>query len=193
MNGQQGATKPYTPVEKEKQQQAMKALNDYVFSSNAFTVPNDLYNYTAGQRRGFNFFRGPEDPKIHARVLGIQRNVLRHLLHTNTLQRITDSELYGNQYKLSEMMNDLNRSVFNADIYGNVNSFRQNLQVEYTNMLIGTLTGKQKSRYTNAAKSMALYNLKRIRSMATSSGNISSRAHKQHLRTLIDNAIKEIK
>jgi Met-zincin/Domain of unknown function (DUF5117) len=193
LNGQQGSTKPYTPVEKEKQQKAMKALNDLVFSSNAFTVPNNLYNYIARQRRGFNFFRGPEDPKIHSRVLGIQRNVLRHLLHANTLQRITDSELYGNKYRLSQMMSDLNNAVFKADIYGNVNSFRQNLQIEYTNMLINMLTGKQKGRYTNSTKSMVLYNLKNIRTMAAPSGNISSRAHKQYLRTLIDNALKEIK
>ncbi len=193
MNGQAGATQPYTPVEREKQKKAMKALNDYVFANNAFTVPNELYNYTARQRRGYNFFGGPEDPKIHARVLGMQRNVLRHLLHPNTTQRITDSELYGNKYKLSEMMTDLNNAIFKADIYGSVNSFRQNLQLEYTNMLIGTLTGKQSSRYTHATKSMALYNLKNIRRMAAPSGNISSRAHKQHLRTLIDNALKEIK
>jgi len=193
MNGQAGATQPYTPVEREKQKQAMKALKDYVFANNAFSVPNELYNYTARQRRGYNFFGGPEDPKIHARVLGIQRNVLRHLLHPNTTQRITDSELYGNKYKLSEMMIDLNNAIFKADIYGNVNSFRQNLQLEYTNMLISTITGKQSSRYTHATKSMALYNLKNIRNMASPSGNISSKAHKQHLRTLIDNALKEIK
>ena len=193
MNGQQGSTKPYTPVEREKQKKAMKALNDYVFASNAFTVPNDLYNYLARQRRGFNFFRGPEDPKIHARVLRIQKNVLRHLLHPNTTQRITDSELYGNKYSLSEMMNDLNNAIFISDIYRNVNSFRQNLQIEYTNMLIDALTGKQKDKFTNATKSMALYNLKKIRNMAAPSGNIASRAHKQHLRTLIDNALKEFK
>lgn len=192
-NGQQGSTKPYTPVEKEKQVKAMKALNDFVFAKNAFTVPNELYNYIAGQRRGFNFFANSEDPKIHGRVLGIQRNILRHLLHPNTLQRITDSELYGNMYKLSEMMSALNNAVFKADIYGNVNSFRQNLQMEYTKMLINMLTGKQKGRFTNSAKSMALYNLKNIRTMAAPSGNISSRAHKQHLRTLIDNALKDIK
>lgn len=193
MNGQEGGTKPYTPVEKEKQKLAMKALNDYVFSSNAFTVPNEIYNYVAGQRRGFNFFRAPEDPKIHRRVLGIQRNILRHLLHPNTLQRITDSELYGNKYKLSEMMNDLNNAIFKADRYTSVNSFRQNLQMEYTNSLISMLTGKQKGRFTHAAKSMALYNLKNIRSMAAPTGNISTRAHRQHLRALIDNSLKEIK
>jgi hypothetical protein len=193
MNGQKGSTKPYTPVEKEKQKKAMKALSDYVFAANAFTVPNDIYNYIARQRRGFNFFGGPEDPKTHGRVLGMQRNVLRHLLHPNTLQRITDSELYGNKYTLSEMMSDLNNALFKADRYTNVNSFRQNLQIEYTNMLIRMLTSKQKGRYTSSAKSMALYNLKNVKNQATLTGNISTRAHRQHIRTLIDNALKEIK
>ncbi|WP_298497799.1 zinc-dependent metalloprotease [uncultured Algibacter sp.] len=193
MAGQEGETQPYTPVSYVDQKRAMNALKTYVFSPNAFNAPNDLYNYLAMQRRGFNFFQGPEDPKIHDQVLTYQKNVLNHILHPNTLQRITDSELYGNEYKLSMFMTDLNNAIFKSDIYNSINSFRQNLQLEYTNMLIAMLTGKQSSRYTHNSKSMALYNLKAIRTMAAPSGNISSRAHKQHLRTLIDNAIKEIK
>ena len=125
-------------------------------------------------------------------LLGYQKNILNHLLHYNTLQRISDSELYGNQYALSSVMRDLNDAIFKADIYGSVNSFRQNLQIEYTNSLIDILTGKQSDKYTNNAKSMALYNLNTIRTMAAPSGDIASRAHKQHLRTLIDNALKEV-
>ncbi|MBT8385093.1 MAG: zinc-dependent metalloprotease, partial [Bacteroidia bacterium] len=193
MAGQEGGTQPYTPVSLQDQKRAMNALNKYVFAPNAFDAPNDLYNYLAMQRRGYNFFRAPEDPKIHEQILTYQKNVLRHVLHPNTLQRISDSELYGNKYSLSTFMTDLNSAIFKADIYGNVNSFRQNLQVEYTNMLIDALTGKQKDKFTNNAKSMALYNLKNIRAMAAPSGNVSSRAHKQHLRTLIDNSLKEIK
>ncbi len=190
--GQNGAKQPYTPVSLEDQKRAMNALRQYVFAPNAFDAPNDLYNYLASQRRGFNF-RSPEDPKIHNQVLGYQKRVLSHLLHYNTLQRITDSELYGNDYKLSTMMTDLNNAIFKADIYGSVNTFRQNLQLEYTEMLLEMLTGKISSRYTHNAKSMALYNLKRIRTMAAPSGNIASRAHKEHLRTLIDNGLKELK
>ncbi|MCF7560663.1 zinc-dependent metalloprotease [Sabulilitoribacter multivorans] len=193
MAGQEGAQQPYTPVSLADQKRAMSALNKYVFAPDAFDAPNDLYNYLAMQRRGFGFFRGPEDPKIHNQVLNYQKNVLNHILHPNTLQRITDSELYGNKYTLSSFMTDLNNSIFKTDIYGNVNTFRQNLQLEYTNMLIGMLTGKQSGNYTNNAKSMALYNLKAIRNMANPSGDVSSIAHKHHLRTLIDNAMKEIK
>jgi len=192
MVGQNGAKQPYTPVSLEDQKKAMNALSKYVFAPNAFDAPNELYNYLASQRRGFNF-RSPEDPKIHSQVLGYQKRVLSHLLHYNTLQRITDSELYGNAYKLSSMMTDLNNAIFKSDISGSVNSFRQNLQLEYTEMLLEMLTGKISSKYTHNAKSMALYNLKRIRTMAAPSGNIASRAHKEHLRTLIDNGLKELK
>lgn len=192
MAGQSGAKQPYTPVSLEDQKKAMNALSNYVFAPNAFEAPNELYNYLASQRRGFNF-RSPEDPKIHSQVLGYQKRVLSHLLHYNTLQRITDSELYGNAYKLSSMMTDLNNAIFKSDISGSVNSFRQNLQLEYTEMLLEMLTGKISSKYTHNAKSMALYNLKRIRTMAAPSGNIASRAHKEHLRTLIDNGLKELK
>ncbi|WP_241910433.1 zinc-dependent metalloprotease [Pseudotamlana carrageenivorans] len=192
MAGQEGGTQPYTPVSYKDQKRAMKALSDYVFAPNAFSAPHDLYNYLAMQRRGFNF-RQPEDPKIHDQILTYQKNVLTHLLHPNTLQRISDSELYGNTYKLSSVMSDLNNAIFKSDISGNVNSFRQNLQLEYTQMLIDMLTGKQSGRYTNNAKSMALYNLKNIRNWSAPSGDIASKAHKQHLRTLIDNATKEVK
>lgn len=192
MAGQEGATQPYTPVSYDDQKRAMKALSDHVFAPDAFSAPKDLYNYLAMQRRGFNF-RVPEDPKIHEQILTYQKNVLAHLLHPNTLQRITDSELYGNTYKLSSVMSDLNNAIFKSDISGNVNSFRQNLQLEYTQMLIGILTSKSSGRYTNNAKSMALYNLKNIRKWAVPSGDVASKAHKEHLRTLIDNATKEIK
>ena len=192
MVGQNGSTQPYTPVSLKDQKRAMAALNKYVFAADAFDAPNDLFNYLAMQRRGFNF-RNSEDPKIHTQVLTYQKNVLNHILHYNTLQRISDSELYGNEYKLSAFMTDLNNAIFKADIYGNVNSFRQNLQLEYTNMLIAILTGKSNSSYPNNAKSLALYNLKNIKTMAGATGDVASIAHKQHLKTLIDNALEEVK
>ena len=191
--GQEGGTKPYTPVSLKDQKRAMNAIATYIFAPNAFDAPNNLYNYLARQRRGFNFRTSTEDPKIHSQVLSYQTAVLNHLLYPNTLQRITDSELYGNEYKLSSFMTDLNNAIFKVDISGNVNSFRQNLQLEYTNMLIGILTGKQSASYSNNAKFMALYNLKNIKTMAVPSGDIASVAHKQHLRTLIDNALEEVK
>ena len=194
MVGQKGQTMPYTPVSFLDQKRAMETLSKHVFSSDAFNSPNDLYNYLAMQRRGFDFFRGTEDPKIHNQVLSYQKNVLKHILHPNTLQRIVDSELYGNTYGLSLMMTDLNNSIFKKDAQTNVNTFRQNLQIAYTKNLISMVSGTATEKYISAARSMAIYNLKRINKIASnSSGDISTKAHRLHLRTLIDNALKEIK
>ncbi len=190
MVGQQETTKPYTPVSYEDQKRAMNTLSQYIFSPEAYAVPSELYNYLALQRRGFNFFSSTEDPKLHARVLSSQKDILSHILHVNTLQRISDSELYGNKYSLSEYMADLNNAIFKADAYKSVNSFRQNLQVEYVKRLSGIIDVK--SAYTNMAKSMALYNLKSIKKMASStSGDTASRAHRQHIAFLVDQALDQ--
>jgi len=194
MVGQNGEKQPYTPVSLNDQKRAMNTLTKFVFSPNAFDAPHNLYNYLAMQRRGYNFFKGPEDPKIHQQVLSYQKNVLNHILHPNTLQRIVDSELYGNKYSLSSFMTDLNNSIFKEDISGNVNSFRQNLQIEYTKMLIAMIVGAKSKKYISNSKSMAIYNLKKIKSLANNGvGNISTKAHKSHLVTLIENSLKEIK
>ena len=194
MVGQKGQTMPYTPVSYLDQKRAMETLSKHVFSPDAFNSPNDLYNYLAMQRRGFDFFRGPEDPKIHSQVLSYQTNILKHILHPNTLQRIVDSELYGNNYGLSLMMTDLNNAIFKKDAQTSVNSFRQNLQVAYTKKLISMVTGNSAGKYISSAKAMAIYTLKNINKKAiNNSGDVSTKAHRLHLRTLIDNALKEIK
>lgn len=194
MVGQKGETKPYIPVSLADQKRAMKTLETHVFSPNAYQAPADLYNYLAMQRRGYNFFRGPEDPKIHQQVLMYQKRILTHILHPNTLQRVVDSELYGNEYSLSAMMTDLNAAIFKADVSGNINMFRQNLQIEYSKMLIAIISGPKSKKYISNAQSMALYNLKEVKKMASNgSGNISTKAHKSHLTTLINNALKEVK
>jgi hypothetical protein len=191
---QEGGTMPYTPVSLEDQKRAMAALKKYIFAPNSFNTPKEVYNYLAKQRRGYNFFGNPEDPKIHAQVLAYQTRTLSHLMHPNTLQRLSDSELYGNKYKLSTFMTDLNNMMFKPDVYGSINSFRQNLQAVYTKRLINMIVGKSSDRYTVASKSMAIYNLKNIKTWVNNgTGNVATKAHKNHLKTLITNAMKEIK
>ena len=191
---QEGGTQPYTPVSAADQKRAMNALNKYIFAPDAFNTPSDVYNYLARQRRGYNFFGGPEDPKIHEQVLGYQTSILAHIMHPNTLQRLSNSELYGNEYKLSTFMTDLNNMMFKPDVYGSVNSFRQNLQAVYTKQLIDMLTGRASGRFSVAAKSMAIYNLNNIKTwVSNGKGDIATQAHKNHLKTLITNAMKEIK
>jgi len=189
--GQEGATEPYRPVSLEKQQRALDLLNEYLFAPDAFEIiPNELYRHLQPQRRGFNFFGESEDPKIHARVHGIQERVLAHLLHPNVLERITDTRLYGNEYTLAEYMRDLTDAVFAADAQGNVNTFRQNLQVSYVESL-GTVVGEEgDARYDNVAQSAAFQSLREIeRMIGRKRGvNAETRAHTDHVLHLIEKA-----
>tara|TARA_B100001063_G_scaffold6977_1_gene5272 strand:+ start:26913 stop:29450 length:2538 start_codon:yes stop_codon:yes gene_type:complete len=190
--GQKGSTKPYTPVSYKDQKRAMNALRNYIFSPTSFTVSSDIYNLLARERRGFDFSSGPEDPKIHSQVLGYQTRVLSHLLYPNTLQRILDSQQYGNLYSLTEFMSDLNDAMFEDDKNQNINTFRQNLQATYVSRLIQIITVSS-SRYIIPVKSMAIYNLEKImKILKNKNGNTSTVAHKNHLRKLISNALDKV-
>jgi len=186
--GQKGSQKPYTTVSYKDQKRAFKALDKHIFSSDNYKIPSEIFNYLARQRRGFDFFSGSEDPKIHDIILSNQSRILSQLMAPNTLQRLKDSELYGNKYKLSEFMSDINKSIF-SDIAGNVDSFRQNLQIIYTNRLVDIISNDKGKSYKNHAKSLALLNLNDIMGSINSKGNRSSLAHKMHLKSIIEKAL----
>jgi hypothetical protein len=190
--GQPGATQPYTPVPLDMQKKAMSYLTDYVFAPDAFQVSSRIFNFLQRQRRGFNFFSTSEDPKIHSMMLSMHQNVLDHLLHPNTVERITNTELYGNEYSLSAFMNDLTNGIFDADVTGDVNTFRQNLQVEYVNRLAYIISEDGQSDYDYVAQSQSLYQLKEIKDRldGKQSGNQSTQAHTQHLLSVIDQALQ---
>lgn len=179
MQGQPGAGRPFTPVSLKDQQRAMAGLAKYLFAPDAFRAPAGLYDHLQMQRRGFEFFSNTEDPKLHQRALLIQKSVLDHLLHPVVLARISDSRLYGNQYPLPMLMGDLTRAIFSDDAATDVNTFRQNLQIEYVNRL-ATMAGKEgKSTYDYLSQSMALQQLKDLQGMLSKkkAGNAETRAH----------------
>jgi hypothetical protein len=183
MVGQAGATTPFIPVSFEDQERAMTALRDHVFAPDAFRAPDDLYNHLRQQRRGFDFYETTEDPKIHDVMLAVQSGILDHLMHPVVQKRITDSRLYGNEYDLAAVMNDLTSAIFSGDLRGNVNTFRQNLQLDYVNRLLGMVSGETKAGYDNIAQSTALYNLRRIEGMIDGSrgSNEETRAHRENV------------
>jgi hypothetical protein len=185
---QKSGVMPFEPVAESRQKAAMNALAQYAFSPDAFAAPTSMYNHLQGQRRGFSHFGRNEDPKIHSRVLRMQGAVLAHLMHKNTLLRITDSELYGNDYSLNEVMGDLTNAIFKSDLRTGVNTFRQQLQISYVNRLIAM--NSEKSQYHYIAMSMAWFELDRIAKMtkAASSPDSSTKAHRNHIIKLIKDA-----
>ncbi|HKL16383.1 MAG TPA: hypothetical protein VJ915_12145, partial [Balneolaceae bacterium] len=70
----------------------------------------------------------------------------------------------------------------------NVNTFRQNLQIQYVTGLIAVIGSDDHDRI---AKSAALYNLQNIREMMASkrNANTESMAHAAHVILAIDKAL----
>ena len=187
--GQNNASQaPFTPVALADQKRAMAVLRDQIFAPDAFGYSSELISHLQQQRRGFDFFAMTEDPKMHQRVARIQTNILSHLIHKNTLQRLTDSRLYGNGYAVADMMSDLTEAIFKDDLKGNVNSYRQNLQRAYVQKLIGTVKHNQIPHQAHAA---AFANLRQIQGWMKKSrkGNTETRAHRDYLNYTIDQAL----
>jgi len=166
----------------------MTLLNNYIFAPDAFKVPNDVYSYLQWQRRGWS---GTKDPKILDMVLRMQSGVLNQLLHANVLKRVSDTELYGNGYGLSEMMNDLTTTCFSADAGSNVNSMRMNLQTEYTKRLIKIVQNKGKMIYDHISVGSAFENLNKVKKYASRFNGVDepTKAHRKHLIYIIDKAL----
>jgi hypothetical protein len=192
-NGQPGAKDPFTPVSLADQKRAMNALRTYVFAPNSFDAAAPVWKYLQQQRRGFGFFSQTEDPKIHDRSLAMQRNVLAHVLHPAVMKRLTDSELYGNQYSVVAMTADLTDAVFAADWTSSVNGFRQNLQLDYVDRLIDIagLGEKAAPGYDRPSQSAALAQIQRIRQMLRSNPGVDAetKAHRAHLALKLDKAL----
>lgn len=190
--GQQTTAKPLTPVPLATQKKAMEVLTKYVFAPDAFSGDEAVFPYLQLQRRGFNFFTSTEDPKITNNYTGMQNfGSLAHILHPATLQRITNTRLYGNQYSVAEVVGDLTKGIFAADIAGKVNVYRQYLQTTYVKSLSNIISGPASGQYDEISKAAALYNLKKIKTMMATavSPDEETKAHRSNILFLIENAL----
>lgn len=187
--GQNPSTTPFTPVSADYQKKALDVLNTYIFSPDAFNADAYLFPYLQRQRRGYEFFGNPEDPKPELRVLYLQSYILECLLNEYTLARANRTTLYGNTYPAANIMNDVTSMVFDADIKGDVNLYRQNLQTEYVKMVAAiVLKGDEYDDASRAAAYSTLNNIKGKLDKAKS-GNDQTNAHRANLQFLIDKAL----
>jgi hypothetical protein len=183
MVGQPGATTPFVPVALSEQKRAMEALRRHVFAPHAFSGSADLYSHLQQQRRSFDFYGLTEDPKIHELMLAVHKAVLDHLLHPVVLRRVSDSRQYGNRYQLGSFLEDLTNAIFSDDLHSNVNTYRQNLQMEYVNRLVAMVSGETKAQFDYLSQSAALHNLGQIENMLTGNRgtDAETRAHRANI------------
>ncbi|MBC8052067.1 MAG: zinc-dependent metalloprotease [Sphingobacteriaceae bacterium] len=187
--GQNTISKPYMPVSLVTQKRAMGVLAKNIFAPDAFKNDAYLLPYLQSQRRGFNFSSGTEDPKLTSTYNILATAALDHILHPTTTQRITNSRMYGNQYSLADVMNDLTKGIFDADLKANVNTYRQYLQTAYVKQL--TQLADVKSQADDVTKAAARYTLKKVKAKvgAAVSSNEETKAHRSNLIYLVDEAL----
>ena len=187
-------TLPYTPVDVDEQRRAMQVLNTHLFAPDVLVGARSLFARLQRQRRGFDFYGEPEDPKIHKSLLGTQKSVLLHLLHANTLQRLTDTQTYGGEYSVIEMLKTLTDGIFAADLEGDVNSYRQNLQVEYVEMLVAAMSRDANGHNIRAALFAQLLDLaeaikSKIQGSDFASLSSATQAHSRYLEFILRKAL----
>ena len=196
--GQNGATTPFQPVPVDTQKAALSLLAEELFAPDAFAVGEDVADRLQARRRGFSHSGNNEDPRLHDRALAAQKNVLNHILHPAVLSRMTDARRYGGAYPVATYISDLTDAVFAGDPESGVNTYRQNLQIEYLNRLLNVANGMglppratpggmtPPVSYDSVARSAALASIMSIKDIARRpSGSAETRAHQQHLQFLI--------
>jgi hypothetical protein len=169
----------------------MEMLSKYVFAPNAFDADAQVFAYLQPQRRGFNQNGNGDDYKITNVILSNQVfGAITHILHPATLQRITNSRLYGNQYSVADVMSDLAKACFDADMKGNVNVYRQYLQTAFVKTASDIV--EIKFAYDDVAKAAALNTLKKLKTQlaAAVSTNEESKAHRANLLFLINKVLE---
>jgi hypothetical protein len=185
---QKSTSKPYTPTPLALQKKAMATLAKYAFAPNVYDQDAQVFPYLQIQRRGFNQGRG-EDYKVTANLNSLSTSAFDQILHPATLQRITNTSLYGNQYSAAAVMNDLVKNVFDADINGNVNVYRQYLQTSFVKT---TAQLVENPALDQVSKSAVFYTLKKLKSKlaVATAGNEETKAHRANMVFIIEKALK---
>jgi len=178
---------PYQPVPTEKQRMAMQVLVDNAFSMNAFPINTELLNIVQIERRGFDLYGEHEDPQIHKAILNIQKGVLDQVLSPWVLYRVTDTNLYGSQYDIYELFDDLTNSIFKDDLNLKVTSVRKNLQTTYVRRLMQILS---QDYFDEIATSAAYDSLRKIeKMMKKSSRDPGTKIHRNTILWIIDSGL----
>ncbi len=186
--GQESDSPPYVPVPMDRQKDAMEILGEYIFAPDAFSLPDELVQYSLMQRRGFAHWGNNEDPKLHQLVLGVQKTALARLLNPTVMLRLSDTTLYGNEYTVEEMTSDLTDAIFKDDIKSTINSHRRLLQHDYVEQLIGILEGES---HDPLAKAAIFTQLTQIYDWVTSGRvkDAASKSHRAYLAYLINESL----
>ena len=179
--------KPYMPAPSDEQRRAMDLLNKYAFSNEAFPINSELLQLVQVERRMFDLYGEHEDPQMHKLILSIQDRILDHILSPWTLYRISDTQLYGNDYSVNEVINDLTQAIFTGDQNNEVSSVRRNLQTAYVRRLFGILAQDYFDELSVAAVYTSLRDIQKI--VRKSSNDTATKSHRKLISWIIESGL----
>lgn len=141
--GDAGERPPLVPVDGQKQQQALRLLNQYVFAENAFAFPRSYFSMlTANPNEPGNQPDASErEFPIYTTFAEFQRGMLQRLFAADTLTRLANNEFRAASPKETLTMAALFRGVGDA-VWSELGSgreisaLRRSLQVDHLNLLI---------------------------------------------------------
>ena len=196
---QEGAV--YTHVDKEKQQRAMKFLQDELFETPEWMINQDIFN------------KIEFDGNIE-RIRGMQQRTLNNILDFGRMARLMENEeINGNKaYSLMDMMTDLRKGIW-SEVYNGrtIDRYRRNLQRAYVERMGELMTEEQEAiparwriwvtrSNVNVSQSDIrpvvrgeLTTLQRQLRNSVNSGDTLTRYHKQDLLKRIDLILNPIK
>ena len=188
VNGQQGELTPYEAVAYEDQKRAMELITSELLSNDAFIFDPELLKLLQPEKRpAYNPNEDAnDDPKLHDTVLGMQENILRHILSPSVMLRLSDSSKYGNKYSPVEVLEDLRNGIFVTQEIPN--SFKRNLQSSYLDGLIGALNNDSYDDISKAAIYSSILDIEKFTKRPY--GNLETKGHLKYLNWKINKALE---
>lgn len=170
----------YTHVEKDKQQRAVKFLNEQLFATPNWLVDAEILS------------RIQQDGLVD-RMRGIQVRILNRLTREEMLMRMIENEALngGDAYTITSLFSDMRQGIW-SELYNGrtIDTYRRNLQKEHVDRL-GELMNLEEDEFANSdIPSVARATLSRlerdVRSGLARQNNATSRFHLQDIQKRID-------
>lgn len=189
--------KPTTePVDAERQQRALTLLNTYVFSPDAFNLPERYYSHLTTDPNGLTF---SADFPVGDQISGIQRNALQGVFSPATLRRIANSEFKkgGDPSKtltLPVVFRDVTTNVWaEVGTRKNIPTLRRQLHRAWIDTMVGMVTGGGPA--PEDARMLAWEQLKQVRTRLAAAQNYAgyddyTRIHIADCLTRVDRVLK---
>ena len=152
----------YSHVEKEKQKDAIKFLNEQLFETPDWLINKEILSRI-------------EETGITERIRGLQDRTLAQLLNPDRLGRMIENNAVNGEdaYKITEMFDDLTSGIFNERTAGeDVSLYRRNLQRTYVEGLERVLNMESNEYEHSDMKAVARAELKKLqKSIANASSS----------------------